>query len=82
MEQLLRSHREQAMKFLKENRAQSREGIELLTRDHLAAIVAAATGDRQPVTPEQVEAVYREVLNLSYVMFSLGYSLAKTGDQR
>jgi hypothetical protein len=80
MEQVLRSHRDQAMKFLKENRAQSRDGIEILAKDHLPAIVAAARADGQPVTPEQVEAMYREVLNLSYVMFSLGYALAKTGE--
>lgn len=79
MEQVLRTHRDQALKFLKENRAQSRDGIELVARDHLAAIIAAARPGGESLTPEQLEGLYKEVLNLSYMMFSLGYTMAHTG---
>lgn len=80
-EQILRANRDQALKFLKENRAQSREGIELLVKEHLPAIAAAARPEGS-LTPAQVEALYREVLDLSFMMFSLGYTLANTDNRR
>lgn len=81
MEEMLRAHRDQALRLLKENRAQSREGIELLVRGRLTAIAAAASPNGV-LTPEQIEALYREVLDFSYVMFSLGYTLAHTVDPK
>lgn len=76
MEQVLRAHRDQALKLLKENRGQSREGIELLVRGRLGAIAAAAKPGGEPLTAEQLEALYQEMLDLSCVMFSLGYTMA------
>jgi hypothetical protein len=80
-EQNLRTHRDQALKFLKENRAQSREGIELLVKEHLPALVAATRPTGSP-TPQQVEALYREVLDLSFMVFSLGYTLANADSKQ
>lgn len=77
MEQVLRTHREQALKLLKENRLQSREGIELLVKDRLTAIAAAMQPDHS-LTVDQTEALYREVLDLSQIMFSLGFTMAHT----
>lgn len=77
MEQVLRTHRDEALKILKENKAQSREGIELLVRGRLAAIATAARPDGA-VSPEQIEALYREVVDLSFNMFALGYTMART----
>lgn len=77
MEKVLRTHRDQALKLLKENRLQSREGIEVLVKDRLGAI-AAAMQPNQSLTVEQTEALYREVLDLSQIMFSLGYTMAHT----
>ncbi|HYF95925.1 MAG TPA: hypothetical protein VD969_27245 [Symbiobacteriaceae bacterium] len=77
MEHVLRTHRDQALKLLKENKAQSREGIELLVRGRLAAIAAAAH-PQGTISPEQVEALYKEVLDLSYIMFALGFTMAHT----
>lgn len=81
MEEILRTHRDQALRILKENRGQSREGIEVLVRGRLSAIAAAALPSGETPTPEQVEALYREVLDLSYVLFSLGYTMAHTLQQ-
>ena len=78
---MLRAHRDQALKLLKENRAQSREGIELLVRGRLGSLAAAANPGGS-LKPEQVEALYQEVLDLSYIMFSLGYTLAHTVDPK
>jgi len=80
VEQTLRAHRDQALKLLKENRAQSRESIEMLVRNRLGAIAASAKPEGTPLTAEQLEALYQEVMDLSYVMFSLGYTLARTVD--
>lgn len=80
-EQILRAHRDQAFKFLKENRAQSREGIELLVKEHLPALASAAHPESN-LSPHQVEALYREVLDLSYKMFALGYTLAGSDTKR
>lgn len=77
MEEVLRAHRDQALQLLKENRAQTRDGIELLVRGRLGAIAAAAQSDSD-LTPEQLGALYQEVLNLSYIIFSLGYTVAHT----
>jgi hypothetical protein len=76
VEEVLRAHREQALKVLEENTAQSREGIELLARKHLGALIAASGNPGGTLPPEQLEALYQEVLDLSFTMFSLGYSLA------
>ncbi|HEY8347953.1 MAG TPA: hypothetical protein VIL07_11915 [Symbiobacteriaceae bacterium] len=78
MEELLRFHRDQALRILKENRGQSREGIELLVRGRLSAIASAALPQGTTPTREGIEALYREVLDLSYAMFSLGYTMAHT----
>ncbi|HWH72263.1 MAG TPA: hypothetical protein VNT26_23075 [Candidatus Sulfotelmatobacter sp.] len=77
MEQVLRTHRDQALKLLKENKAQSREGIEMLVKGRLAAIAAAAH-PHGTINAEQVEALYKEVLDLSYAMFALGFTMAHT----
>ncbi|HEY3368077.1 MAG TPA: hypothetical protein VGK74_23700 [Symbiobacteriaceae bacterium] len=78
VEDVLRAHRDQALQLLKENRGQTREGIELLARERLGAIAAAAQSGGPELTPEQLEALYQEVLNLSYIMFSLGFTVAHT----
>lgn len=81
MEQVLRTHRDEALRLLKENKAQSREGIELLVRGRLAAIATAAHPDGD-ITPEQLESLYREVVDLSYMMFALGYTMAHAEEVR
>jgi len=78
VEELLRAHRDQALRILKENRGQSREGIEVLVRGRLSAIASAALPRGTTPTPEAVERLYQEVLDLSYAMFSLGYTMAHT----
>ncbi len=75
MEQALRMGREQAFKLLQENRAQAREGIELLVKERLTKLSMAASGGRA-LSNEQLQSLYAEVLDLSYTMFSLGYSVA------
>ena len=78
MEELLRTHRDQALKILQENREQSREGIELLVRARLEQLAATMGPGGKAVSPEQAESLYREMLELSYSMFSLGYAMAHT----
>lgn len=80
VEEILRAHRDAAIKLLKENRAQSREGIEVLVRERLPKIAHSLQGSAALTAP-QVEALYQEVLDLSFVMFSLGFTLAHTIDQ-
>lgn len=75
-EQLLRAHRDQAIKLLQENRLQSREGIEMLVKGRLARIASTTHSDGGSLSEEQVASLYNEVLDLAYVMFSLGYSMA------
>jgi hypothetical protein len=81
VEQVLRSHRDQALQLIKENRAQSREGIELLVRGRLGAIAAAIRPAGGTLSEEQLNALYHEVLDLSYMMFSLGYTMAHMVDR-
>ena len=81
VEQMLRNHRDEALKLLSENRAQAREGIELLVRNRLGAIAAASRPSGAPMTAVEVEALYKEVLDLAYVMFSLGYTMAHTTEE-
>lgn len=78
MEEVLRAHRDRALKLLRENKAQAREGIEMLVKNRLGQIAAATRPGAQPLAAEQVEALYQEVLDLAYVMFSLGYTMAHT----
>lgn len=78
MEELLRTHRDQAFKILQENRAQSREGIELLVRSRLEQLAVTMGPGGKALLPEQAESLYREMLDLSYSMFSLGYAMAHT----
>jgi len=75
-EQQLRMHRDQALAILKENRGQTREGIELLLRERLIRLAKSATPDGRIPGPEALEAFYQELLDLSSIMFSLGYSVA------
>lgn len=75
MEQDLRIHREQALKLLQENRAQAREGIELLVKERLTKLALTASGGRA-LSNEQLQSLYAEVLDLSFTMFSLGYTMA------
>lgn len=82
MEDILRGHRDAALKLLKENRAQSREGIEVLVRERLPKLAASIQQGGAPMTGPQVEALYQEVLDLSFVMFALGYTLAHTLEDR
>lgn len=81
MEQVLRSHREQALRLLRENKGQSREGVEMLVRGRLATIASLAQA-KGPVSQEQMESLYREVCDLSYAMFALGYTMAHTSDDK
>lgn len=75
-EQQLRLQRDQALAILKENRGQAREGIELLLRERLIRLAKSATPDGRIPGPEELEAFYEELLDLSSIMFSLGYSVA------
>jgi hypothetical protein len=81
MEQVLRSHREHALKLLRENKGQSREGVELLVRGRLATIASLAQ-PKGTVSQEQLESLYQEVCDLSYAMFALGYTMARSGDEK
>jgi hypothetical protein len=78
VEELLRTHRDQAFKILQENRAQSREGIELLVRARLEQLAATMGPDGGTISPERIEELYREMLELSFSMFSLGFAMAHT----
>ncbi|MFZ5814397.1 MAG: hypothetical protein ACOY93_03735 [Bacillota bacterium] len=82
MEDILRAHRDEALKLLTENRAQSREGIELLVRQRLPKLAAAIQESGGSLTAPQLEALYQEILDLSFVMFALGYTLAHTLEDR
>lgn len=77
MEQALRTHREQALRLLQENRAQARESVELLVRERLSKLTSSVNGGRA-LSNEQLQNLYAEVLDLSYTMFSLGYTMAHT----
>lgn len=82
MEDILRAHRDAALKLLKENRAQSREGIEVLVRERLPKITAALQNGVSPLSAPQLEALYQEIVDLSFIMFALGYTLAHTLEER
>lgn len=77
MEQELRVHREQALKLLQENRAQAREAVEYLVKDRLTKLTGTASPGRA-LSNEQLQAFYGEVIDLSYQIFSLGYTVAHT----
>lgn len=81
MEQVLRNHRDEALKLLSENRAQAREGIDMLVRGRLGAIAAAARPSGVPMNAAELEALYKEVVDLAYIMFSLGYTMAHTTEK-
>lgn len=81
VEQILVAHRDRALQLLRENRMESREGIELLVRERLPH-VAEALRNGAPLTTHQLEALYQEMLDLSFVMFSLGYTIAHTVDEK
>lgn len=81
MEQILVAHRDRALQLLRENRMDSREGIELLVRERLPK-VAEAMRNGSPLTTPQLEALYQEMLDLSFVMFSLGYTIAHTVEEK
>lgn len=81
VEQILVAHRDRALELLRENRAESREGIELLVRERLPK-VAEALRNGAPLTTPQLEALYTEMLDLSFVMFSLGYTIAHTVEEQ
>ncbi|MFZ5826286.1 MAG: hypothetical protein ACOY94_18475 [Bacillota bacterium] len=82
MEEILRAHRDEALKLLKENRAQSAEGIEILVRQRMPKITAALQSGGAPLSAPQSEALYQEMLDLSFVMFALGYTLAHTLEEK
>lgn len=77
MEQALRAHRDEALKLLEENRFQTREGIELLVKERLTKLTAKASPGRA-LEDEQLQAFYIELLDLSFRMFILGYSVAQS----
>jgi hypothetical protein len=81
VEQVLRAHRDRAFSLIKENTAQARDGIEMLVKGRLEMILTAARPNGSAPTPEQVEAVYREILDLSFVTFALGYTMAHTNKE-
>ena len=81
MEEILRGHRDRALAILQENRAQSREGIEILVRERLPQLAAALKQGGAPLTTAQMDALYQELLDLSFVMFALGYTMAHTVEQ-
>jgi len=81
VEEILRGYRDRAYALLAENRAQSREGIELLVRERLPHVAAAMQAGGKPLTTEQLEALYHELLEISFTMFSLGYTIAHTVDR-
>lgn len=77
-EQELRVYRDQAMRLLRDNSGQSREAIELLVREKLDKVCLAADPSGRALSPQQVEALYKEMVDISFLMFSLGYSMAHT----
>jgi len=77
LEQELRIHREQALKLLQENKAQTREAVEYLVKDRLAKLTGTASPGRA-LSNEQLQTFYGEVIDLSYQIFSLGYTVAHT----
>lgn len=77
MEQALRIHRNEALKLLEENRAQAREAVEVLVKERLSQLTATASGNRA-LTNEQLQAFYADLLEHSYTMFTLGFTLART----
>ncbi len=81
MEEILRGYRDRAYALLAENRAQSREGIELLVRERLPHVAAAMQAGGKPLTTAQLDALYHELLEISFTMFSLGYTMAHTVDR-
>lgn len=78
MEEILRAHRDEALQLLRENRAQSREGVEILVRQRLPKLIASLQQGGGSLSAPQVEALYQEVVDLSFIMVSLGYTLAHT----
>jgi len=80
MEQQLWDHREQALKLLRENRGQTREGIDLLVRERLPLLARIPRPDGSPPSAQQTERLYHEILELSYLVFALGYTVAQTLD--
>jgi len=81
VEEILRAYRDRAYTLLAENRAQSREGIELLVRERLPSVAAALSSEGPALTTAQLDALYHELLEISFTMFSLGYTVAHTLDQ-
>ncbi|MFO7173463.1 MAG: hypothetical protein DIU70_010980 [Bacillota bacterium] len=78
MEEILRTHRDAALKLLSENQERVREGIDLLVRDRLPDILAAIRVQGAPPLPNhQVETLYAEILSIAYNMFALGYSVSR-----
>lgn len=77
-EQELGALRDTALKLLRENQGQAREGIEWLVRDRLSKVAAAVRPQDSVLSPEQMEHLHQELLDLGFVMFSLGYTVAHT----
>lgn len=81
MEQALRLYREEALKVLQENRHQSREAVEMLVKQRLQKLTAAAAPGRA-LDNDQLQAFFAEVLDLSFSIFSLGFTMAQAENQR
>ncbi|MBP2018310.1 hypothetical protein J2Z79_001711 [Symbiobacterium terraclitae] len=81
MEEILRVYRDRAYTLLAENRAQAREGIEILVRERLPEVAAALRAGGAPLSTAQLDALYHQLLDISFTMFSLGYTMAHTVDQ-
>ena len=75
LEQDLRAHRDRALKLLQENQAQSREALEHLVKERLTKLTTTASPGRA-LNNDQLQAFYSEVVDLSYIMFSLGFTMA------
>ncbi len=75
---MLKSERDTALRLLSDNKAQAREGIDLLVREKMADILRAS---RPPGTPPlsaaQTEVLYTEILTLAYNTFALGFTVSR-----
>jgi hypothetical protein len=78
MEELLRQHRDEALRLLEEDRSATRSGIDWLVKERLAAVIAAAV--ESPSPGARAEAVYAELMELSSRIFALGYSMARADE--
>lgn len=78
LEEVLRTHRDAAMRLLADNQNQLREGVELLVKNRMPAILVASRDvGEPPLSDQQADQLYMEILALAYNLFAVGYSVSK-----